>query len=95
MKTYFMKNNNLLTYKEYLGSIDCDLDSGVLHGKIQFINDIVTYEASSLPELKTEFEIAVEDYLDTCAAIGKEPQKAYSGTFNVRVGEELHRKAVI
>lgn len=90
-----MKKSKLLSYKEYLGSVDCDLESGVLYGKIQFINDIVTYEASSLPELKAEFEVAVDDYLETCAAIGKEPQKAYSGTFNVRVGEELHRKAVI
>lgn len=90
-----MKKSKLLSYKEYLGSVDCDLESGVLYGKIQFINDIVTYEASSLPELKAEFEVAVDDYLETCAAIEKEPQKAYSGTFNVRVGEELHRKAVI
>ena len=90
-----MKKSRLLKYKEYLGSVDYDLESGVLYGKIQFINDIVTYEASSLPELIAEFEVTVEDYLETCAAIGKEPQKAYSGTFNVRVGEELHRKAVI
>ncbi len=90
-----MKKSNLLNYKEYLGSVKCDLESGVLYGKIQFINDTVTYEALNLPELKAEFEVAVDDYLETCAAIGKEPQKAYSGTFNVRVGEELHRKAVI
>jgi predicted HicB family RNase H-like nuclease len=90
-----MNKSKLLKYKEYLGSVDYDLESGVLYGKIQFINDIVTYEALSLPEIKVEFEIAVKDYLETCAAIGKEPQKAYSGTFNVRVGEELHREAVI
>ncbi len=88
-----MRNNKLLKYKEYLGSVDVDLASGVLYGKIQFINDIVTYEAETLPELKTEFEAAVDDYLETCEVIGKEPQRTYSGSFNVRIGEELHREA--
>lgn len=90
-----MKKSKLLKYKDYLGSVEFDLNSLVLYGKIQFINDTVTYEASSVEELKAEFELAVEDYLETCATIGKEPQKAYSGTFNVRIGEELHRDAVV
>ena len=90
-----MKNSKLLKYKDYSGSVDFDLESGILHGKILFINDTITYEASTLPELQAEFESAVEDYLETCATIGKEPQKAYSGTFNVRIGPELHREAVI
>ena len=90
-----MKKNTLLKYKGYLGSVDFDLGAGVLYGKIQFINDTVTYEALSLPELQDEFEVAVKDYLETCSLIGKEPQKTYSGTFNVRVGEDLHRESVI
>jgi len=90
-----MSKKKLMKYKDYSGSVDFDLDSGILYGKIQFINDTVTYEASDLAELKAEFEAAVDDYLETCTEIGKDPQKAYSGTFNVRVGEELHREAVI
>ena len=90
-----MRKNKLLKYKEYLGSVDFDLASGVLYGKIQCINDTVTYEAETLPELKTEFEAAVDDYLETCDVIGKEPQRTYSGSFNVRIGEELHRQVAI
>lgn len=90
-----MKNIKLFKYRAYLGSVDFDLASGVLYGKIQFINDTVTYEANSLPELKAEFEAAVDDYLETCDVIGKEPQRTYSGSFNVRIGEELHREAAI
>ena len=55
----------------------------------------MTYEATSLPDLQAEFEAAVKDYLETCSLIGKDPQKTYSGTFNVRIGEDLYRESVI
>jgi len=80
-------------YKEYIGSIETDLESLVLFGKLLFIDDVITFEAATLPELKVEFEAAVEDYLDTCATIGRDPQKTYKGSFNIRIGEDLHREA--
>lgn len=83
----------LLSHKGYNGSIETSLTDNVLHGKILFINDLVTYEADNIPQLKAEFEAAVDDYLDTCAQIGKVPQKSCSGQFNVRVTPELHRLA--
>lgn len=80
----------LLSYKGYTGSIEASLTDNVLHGKILFVNDLVTYEADNIPQLKAEFEAAVNDYLETCALIGKVPQKSCSGQFNVRVTPELH-----
>ncbi|MCC5845364.1 MAG: toxin-antitoxin system HicB family antitoxin [Verrucomicrobia bacterium] len=38
---------------------------GCLHGKIQFIQDLVTYEAETVPELEKAFHAAVDDYLET------------------------------
>ena len=46
-------------------------------------------------ELKEAFKEAVEDYLDICERQGKEPQKAYKGSFNVRIDPELHKRAVL
>lgn len=80
----------LLSYKGYSGSIEVSLIDNVLHGKILFVNDLVTYEADNITQLKAEFEAAVDDYLETCALIGKVPQKSCSGQFNVRVTPELH-----
>ncbi|CAA6806565.1 MAG: Toxin-antitoxin system HicB family antitoxin [uncultured Sulfurovum sp.] len=34
----------------------------------------------------------MEDYLETCKALGREPQKVYKGVFNVRIEPELHKK---
>lgn len=85
----------MLTYKKYNGSIEIDLESGCLHGKILFIKDLVTYEADSVGQLKVEFQAAVDDYLETCEQLGREPQKAYSGTFNVRFGPDLHKEVAV
>lgn len=84
-----------LSYKEYHGSVEVSVDDGVLHGHILFINDLVTYEADTVEQLREEFVAAVDDYLETCREIGKEPDKEFKGTFNVRVGPETHKAATI
>lgn len=84
---------NILKYKGYEGSADLDLDRGVCRGKILFINDVVTYESATPASLKSEFEAAVDDYLETCAELGRQPQKPLRGAFNVRVSPELHKAA--
>lgn len=85
----------IIEYKGYHGQVEFDEERLVLTGKILFINDLVTFEASDGPSIKAEFEAAVDDYLDTCASLGRSPQKPFNGQFNVRLGPELHRCAVI
>ncbi|MBW9464282.1 MULTISPECIES: type II toxin-antitoxin system HicB family antitoxin [Kluyvera] len=87
--------SNMLKYKGYFGSVEFSLEDGVLHGKVQCVNDLVTYEAESLDGLKGAFEEAVDDYLDTCKILNKDPEKPMSGTFNVRIGSDLHKKAYL
>jgi predicted HicB family RNase H-like nuclease len=82
-------------YKGYLGSAEINLTDDILHGKLMFIKDIITYAAHSPQALKTAFEEAVDDYLQTCAALGDEPNVPFKGTFNVRVGPERHRRAAL
>ena len=82
-----------LKYKGFLGSVEVNFDDNFLYGKLLFIDDLVTYEAETAARLKQEFEAAVDAYLETCSEIGKEPNKPFSGTFNIRIGPELHKKA--
>lgn len=84
----------ILKYGEYEGSAVVDMDRGVCRGKVLYINDLVTYEAENPKLLQKEFEAAVDDYIETCKEVGKEPQRAFKGVFNVRVAPELHREAV-
>ncbi|NBO01622.1 MAG: type II toxin-antitoxin system HicB family antitoxin [Betaproteobacteria bacterium] len=85
----------VLDYKGYQGSVEADLDSGTLFGKVLFVNDLVTYEGTTLPELQLQFRTSVDDYLQTCHSLGREPQQTCNGVFNVRVSPGLHRSALI
>jgi predicted HicB family RNase H-like nuclease len=84
-----------LKHKGYLGTIEPDLETGLLFGKVAFIRDLVTYEANDLTTLEQEFRVSVDGYLEDCAELGKEPDQPLKGSFNVRIGAELHRAAVI
>ena len=81
----------LLKYKGFLGSIEVSIGDNCIHGKILFIDDVVTYEAESPSQLEAEFKAAVEDYLATCKELGRAPNKPFSGSFNVRIGPNLHQ----
>jgi predicted HicB family RNase H-like nuclease len=80
-----------LTYKGFTGSIEVSIEDGCLHGRILFINDIVSYEGNTVEEIKVEFERAADRYIEYCAKTGKQANKPYSGTFNIRIGENRHR----
>ena len=84
-----------IKYKNFVGSAEISFDDNCLHGKILFINDLVTYQADNITALKNEFEAAVDDYIETCKSLEIKPQKSFSGTFNIRVGEELHKEAAL
>jgi predicted HicB family RNase H-like nuclease len=86
---------DILKYKDYEGTAELDMARRVCRGKILFIDDLVTYEAASPAELQTEFEAAVDDYIDTCTTLGREPQKPLRGQFNVRIPPALHKAAAL
>ncbi|MBB4000477.1 type II toxin-antitoxin system HicB family antitoxin [Aureimonas pseudogalii] len=87
--------SNVITYKTYSARVEYDDEDGILFGQIAGIRDGVGFHAGSVEELRTAFHEAVDDYLETCARIGKEPQKPYSGKVMFRVSPEIHRKAAI
>lgn len=86
---------NLLRYRGFEGSAEVDLDRGVCAGKLLFIDDLITYEAPDPRALKSEFEAAVDDYIETCEQLGREPKKPHSGVFNVRTTPQKHRELAL
>lgn len=87
--------SNVMTYKGYSARIEYDDEDGILFGQIAGIRDGVGFHADTVEDLRTAFHEAVDDYLETCAKAGKEPQKPYSGKVMFRVSPELHRKAAL
>lgn len=86
---------NSMTYKGYAARIDYDDDDGIFVGHIAGIRDRIGFHADTVDDLRAAFHEAVDDYIETCAKTGKEPQKAYSGKMMFRVSPEVHRKAVL
>ena len=87
--------NNTIEYKGYLGSVEFSEEDALFYGKILGIRALVSYEGSTARELIADFHSAVDDYLDLCVQSGTEPEKAYKGSFNVRISPELHKQAVV
>lgn len=86
---------NLLEYKGYHTKIEFDTDTMTLRGKIEGINDYVDFEAADVSDIEKEFHSAVDDYIEFCKEVGKEPEKEYKGTFNIRIAPELHKKLAL
>lgn len=86
---------NYLEYKGYIGTVEFSAEDKNFFGKIQGINDLVTFEGTSVDELQKSFQESVLDYLETCATLNKAPEKVFKGSFNVRVSQELHQKTAL
>lgn len=86
---------NVLKYKDFIGSVEVSLSDNCLYGKILHINGLVTYEASTVKELKLEFEAAVDDYIEFCHEQNLPIHKYFDGRFNVRAPLKLHKKSSI
>lgn len=84
-----------MSYRGYAARIEFDAEDEVFAGRIAGIRDVVGFHADNVEDLKAAFHEAVDDYLATCEAVGKEPQKPYSGNLMLRVGTEVHSRAAL
>ncbi len=57
---------NLLHYKGYVGSIEFIENKDIFYGKLEFINDLITFRGASVKELKEDFQEAVDEYIRDC-----------------------------
>jgi predicted HicB family RNase H-like nuclease len=85
---------DILKYKEFIGSVHFNSDDEVFYGKIEGVNDLITFEGESVKELLSSFKEAVDDYINLCKSNKKPIYKSYKGSFNVRISPTLHRKAI-
>jgi predicted HicB family RNase H-like nuclease len=83
-----------MEYNGYFGSVHYNDDDKVFYGKLEFIRGLVSYEGTDVISLRTAFEEAVNDYLEFCKETGKQPEKPFKGSFNLRLDPELHKRLV-
>ena len=65
-----------MKYKGYEGVVEFDDEANIFHGEISNIRDVVTFQGTTVEEIRRAFEESVEDYLAFCKERGEEPDKA-------------------
>lgn len=83
---------NTMTYCGYAARIAYSDEDKCFVGHIAGIQDVVGFHGDSVSGLRTAFEEAVDDYVETCRKVGKEPQRPYSGRILLRIDPELHAR---
>ena len=82
----------MLKYKGYTGYVVYDDEASIFHGEVVAIKAVITFQGTSVGEIEQAFKDSIDDYLDWCRERGKDPEKAYSGKFNLRMPPGLHAK---
>ena len=85
----------MMEYKGYFGTVEYDSKAKIFHGDIINTKDVITFQGTTVKEIEQAFKDSINDYVAWCKEEGVEPEKPYSGKFNVRLSPELHRKAAI
>lgn len=85
--------SDMMTYKGYRASISYDKEDNIFVGEVFGVSDFLSFHGESVSQLETAFCDCIENYLEICKKINKEPQKAFSGSFNVRTSPKVHEKA--
>lgn len=84
-----------MTYKGFVGKVTYYDKERIFFGTVLGIKDVITFQGTTVDELEQAFKDSVDDYLDWYRELGEEPQRSYSGKFQVRMSTELHAKLAL
>jgi len=86
---------NTMSHRGYTARVEYDERDNIFVGRILGIRAIISFHGETVSELKSEFELSVEDYLAECEEKGQSPEKPASGKLLLRLPPELHGQAMV
>lgn len=86
---------SMMTYKGFSARIEYSDEDDCFIGRVAGIQDVIGFHGQSVAKLRSAFKEAVDDYLETCERLGKQPNKPYSGQFRLRLSPDLHARVAI
>lgn len=86
---------DMMQYRGYYGSVHYSDEDRLFYGRVEFIRALISYEGTDVQSLRQGFEEAVDDYLETCREKGIPVEKPFKGSFNVRIGADLHQRVAL
>lgn len=84
---------DVITYKGFIGSVHFASEDKVFYGKIEGINDLITFEGESVSQLEEGFKYMVDEHIKDCENRNLPLEKSYKGNLNIRLAPELHKIA--
>lgn len=86
--------NSVMKYKGYWSRVQYSDEDECFWGEIEGLKKTaITFEGTTVKELKKDFKEAIDYYLSECKENGEEPEIQAKGSLNVRLGVELHNEA--
>lgn len=85
----------MMQYKKYVAKVEFDDEADIFHGEVINTNDVITFQGKTVQALKRALKDSVDDYLDFCKSRGEQPDRPFSGRFNLRIEPELHQKVYL
>ncbi|MCA9732909.1 MAG: type II toxin-antitoxin system HicB family antitoxin [Deferribacteres bacterium] len=86
---------NIMTLNGFNAKIEYDPDIDAFRGEILGLNGGADFYGKTPEELRKEFKLSLETFLDVCKEKGITPTKNFSGKFNLRMSQELHNKIAV
>ncbi len=84
-----------VNYKGYIAKIEPDLDDGILVGRVINTRDIIGFHGETVSQAIESFHSAINEYLEDCKQKGINPNKPYTGNFNLRLSPQLHSQIAV
>jgi len=84
---------DIMKYKGFIGSVQFAAEDRLFYGKVEGVDDLITFEGSSVDELEKGFKFMVDEHIKDCNKNNTPVEKSYKGNLNIRLSPELHKKA--
>ncbi len=86
---------NTMNHKGYTARIEFDERDNIFVGRVLGLRTMISFHGDTVAELRSDFEIAVEEFLRDCKEQGVRPEKPASGKLMLRVPPEIHGAALV
>ena len=84
---------DVMKYKGFIGSVHYASEDRVFYGQVEGINDLISFEGSTVDELEEGFKYMVDEHIKDCIKENIPLEKSYKGNLNIRLSPDLHKKA--
>lgn len=90
-----MSELNVLMIDGYNAVIAFDPEIEMFRGEFVGLNGSADFYAASVHDLKSEGLQSLRTFLEVCSERGLDPERKFSGKFNVRIDKKVHQRAAI